>query len=164
MDWHCDGFRLFDGRLEVGISGAGQISLLISQLVPAPTDASTPASASWFDLILVSFFRLVGSAPAAAPASTCKSAAQAPAPVSAPAPPPRPSLATISIWFWAHGFVPQRRHKLHWICSIAGSMLSRCGFLKVKHNLVPLLLSLGESAAGAQAPTSAIASGAFSAS
>ena len=30
VDWHCDGFRLFDGRLEVGISGARQISLLIS--------------------------------------------------------------------------------------------------------------------------------------
>ena len=86
MDWHCDSVRLFDGRLEVAIPGAWQICLFVSQVVSAPTDASAPASASWFDLIVVSFLWFLGSAPAGAPASTCKGAAQASAPVPAPAP------------------------------------------------------------------------------
>ena len=59
-----------------------------------------------------------------------------------------------------HGLVPQRGHQLHRICSIAG-LLSRRS-LTFKHNLVSLLLSFGECAAGAETSTSAFASGAFS--
>ena len=110
LDWHSDGLGFFDGRLQVPISGAWQACLfIIAQLVSAPTDASAPAS--WFDLVVVSFLWFVTSAPAGAPAPACKGAAQAPAPVSAPAPSSGPllsaMLATVSIWFWAHGLVPQ---------------------------------------------------------
>ena len=66
MDWHCDGVRLFDGRLQLAIAGAWQICLFVSQVVSAPTDASAPASASWFDLIVVSFPWFLSSAPAGA--------------------------------------------------------------------------------------------------
>ena len=110
FDWYSDGVGFFDGRLQMSISGAWQTCLFISHFVSAPTHASAPASASWFDfisLVVVSFLWLIDSVPAGTPAPACKGAAQAPAPVSAPAPSSGPLLSVVSIWFWAHGLVPQ---------------------------------------------------------